>query len=656
MKLSIIIVNFNVKYFIEQCLYSVFKAIKTIDSEIWVVDNNSVDGSCSMIKSKFPSVKLIENKENVGFSKANNQAIRLSEGEYILLLNPDTIVEEDTFAKIINFMEQNPNAGGLGVKMIDGKGRFLPESKRALPTPEVSFYKIFGLSKLFPKSRRFAQYHLGYLSNDEVHEIEILSGAFMFMRKTVLDKIGLLDENFFMYGEDIDLSYRIIKAGYKNYYFPETKIIHYKGESTKKGSINYVFVFYNAMIIFAKKHFSAKNAKIYSFLINFAIYFRALLAVCKRVLSKVLLPFAEAATIFAGYYFVIPYWELMKYNGVKYPDFYIFVVVPLYILIWLTSIFYSGGYEKKIKFFNIIKGLFLGTLFILTIYGLLNENYRFSRALIFIGTAWTAITVFAFRYFLHFLSISPYKLESKRKKKIIIVGKHAEAMRVENILNQVEINFELSGIVNIVEQKDFSYIGNFEQLKEIVTINKIDEIIFCSNDISSSEIIDKMLELSDIKIDYKIAPPESVSIIGSNSINAAGDLYTVDFNSIVKENNKRIKRLFDFWSAAFLLCLYPLIVWFVNEKLNFGLNIIKVIWGNYSWVGYAKQSNVTKNSLPKIKKGILNYLDISKKIFTENAQKIEKYNLIYAKDYSIMIDIKIFFKNIKHLGRKNEKS
>jgi GT2 family glycosyltransferase len=262
-KLSVIIVNYNVEYFLEQCLNSVCKALEKTKGEVWVVDNNSIDGSCSMVKTKFPQVHLIENKVNTGFSKANNQAIALSKGEYVLLLNPDTVVEEDTFSKTVAFMDAHPEAGGLGVKMIDGKGHFLPESKRGLPTPSVAFYKIFGLSALFPRSRRFSKYHLGYLDKDKTHEIEILSGAFMMMRKSVLDKIGYLDEAFFMYGEDIDMSYRIILAGSKNYYFPETRIIHYKGESTKKSSVNYVFVFYNAMIILQKNISPKKTQKLF---------------------------------------------------------------------------------------------------------------------------------------------------------------------------------------------------------------------------------------------------------------------------------------------------------------------------------------------------------------------------------------------------------
>jgi GT2 family glycosyltransferase len=286
MDLSVIIVNYNVKHFLEQCLHSVLKAAENISAEIFVVDNHSADGSVQYIPEKFPGIHFIANAENVGFSKANNQAIRLATGKYILLLNPDTVVEEDTFEKVIAFMEQHPEAGGLGVKMIDGKGNFLPESKRGLPTPWVAFYKMFGLARLFPSSKRFGKYHLSYLDENEVNEVEILAGAFMLLRKSALGKTGLLDETFFMYGEDIDLSYRILKAGYKNYYFPETTIIHYKGESTKKGSLNYVKVFYHAMIIFARKHFSNGNATLFTTLIHLAILFRAFLSVSRRILAK----------------------------------------------------------------------------------------------------------------------------------------------------------------------------------------------------------------------------------------------------------------------------------------------------------------------------------------------------------------------------------
>lgn len=303
-KLSVIIVNYNVRHFLEQCLLSVRKAIEHIDAEVYVVDNNSVDGSQAMLKEKFPDITLIESKDNLGFSKGNNLAIRKAVGEYVLLLNPDTVVEESTFQKCIDFMDERPDAGALGVKMLDGDGNFLPESKRALPTPWVAFYKIFGLARVFPKSKKFGKYHLSYLSKDENHEVEVLSGAFMMMRKECLDKIGHLDETFFMYGEDIDLSYRVILGGYKNYYFSETKIIHYKGESTKKGSLNYVKVFYNAMIIFARKHFSRNRQNFFILLIRLAIYFRALLAVGNRVVQRIAFPVIESLMLYGSYNFV----------------------------------------------------------------------------------------------------------------------------------------------------------------------------------------------------------------------------------------------------------------------------------------------------------------------------------------------------------------
>ncbi|MFO7827657.1 MAG: glycosyltransferase, partial [Bacteroidales bacterium] len=447
-KLSVIIVNYNVKHFLEQCLISVYKALKDLDSEVFVVDNNSVDGSCAMIKEKFNQVNLIENKKNFGFSYANNQAIKIAKGEYILLLNPDTVVEEDSFLKCIQFMDTHSDAGGLSVKMIDGKGRFLPESKRALPSPAVAFYKIFGLSKLFPRSKTFARYHLGHLKNDETNEIEILPGAFMFLRKQTLKKTGLLDENFFMYGEDIDLSYRITQAGYKNYYFPETTIIHYKGESTKKGSLNYVFVFYRAMIIFAKKHFSKKNARLFSYLINAAIYFRAFIAILNRFIKRLFLPLLDMLSFFAGFYFIKPFWEQYKFNGQgSYPDEFIFMIVPIYIFIWLISIWFSGGYLKQLRTKNVFKGIITGSIIILIFYALLPTNLRFSRALIIIGTVSSFITALINRLIVHYIPYFPHQFFKKNRIKIVLAGQKEEIERVKKLISEIDISIEIIGAV-----------------------------------------------------------------------------------------------------------------------------------------------------------------------------------------------------------------
>lgn len=285
-KISIVIVNYRVKYFLEQALRSVRAALTAhpMEAEIFVVDNHSQDDSLDYLAPRFPEVRFIANTENVGFARANNQAMELATGQYVLLLNPDTVVAEDTLHEVCQFMDSHPDAGGVGVKMLDGNGRFLPESKRGFPTPWVSFCKIFGLSALFPHSRLFGRYHLKYLSPDECHQIDILSGAFMFMRRATLDKSGLLDESFFMYGEDIDLSYRLVLAGYHNYYLP-TPIIHYKGESTKKGSLRYVRIFYEAMLIFFEKHYP-HYSKGYYLAVKFSIFFRALLAAAHRIVLR----------------------------------------------------------------------------------------------------------------------------------------------------------------------------------------------------------------------------------------------------------------------------------------------------------------------------------------------------------------------------------
>ncbi|MDR0843766.1 MAG: glycosyltransferase family 2 protein, partial [Tannerella sp.] len=271
-KLSVVIVNYNVKYFLEQCLYSVREAVKGLDAEVFVVDNLSTDGSIAYLRPIFPEVVFIGNKENVGFARANNQAISQSQGEYVLLLNPDTVIGEDGLRTLCCFMDEHPDAGAIGVKMLNGHGAFLPESKRSFPSPWVSFCKLFGLSRFFPDSKRFAAYSLPYFSPNGQHRVEVLAGAFMLLRHNALDEIGLLDETFFMYGEDIDLSYRMILGGYKNYYIPE-RILHYKGESTKHGDKKYIKSFYGAMLIFYKKYYP-QSGKLISGLIRCSVFLR----------------------------------------------------------------------------------------------------------------------------------------------------------------------------------------------------------------------------------------------------------------------------------------------------------------------------------------------------------------------------------------------
>jgi GT2 family glycosyltransferase len=311
MKLSVIIVNYNVKYLLEQCLLSVFESNRSFDMEVIVADNNSTDGSVAYLRSRFPEAIFIENKDNPGFSKANNQAYRLTKGEYVLLLNPDTLLGENVLANVCDFMDTHPEAGAVGVKMLNGSGKFLTESKRGFPTPWASFCKTFGLAKLFPQTRLFGRYNLKYLNENEIHQVDILAGAFMLIRRATCEKTGLLDESFFMYGEDIDLSYRITACGYKNYYLP-CPIIHYKGESMNKNDVKYVRIFYGAMYIFFKKHYP-HYSKLYSLFIKAGIYMRAAIAAVKRIITKAVKPKKREFDVVVLDHAILSYEDIIRF-------------------------------------------------------------------------------------------------------------------------------------------------------------------------------------------------------------------------------------------------------------------------------------------------------------------------------------------------------
>ena len=651
MKLSVVIVNYNVKHFLEQCLNSVYAAAKHCTAEVFVVDNNSVDGSCAMVKEKFPDVILIENTVNYGFSYANNQAIKQSNGEYVLLLNPDTVVEEKTFSLICDFMDNQPEAGGLGVKMIDGKGNFLPESKRGLPTPSIAFYKISGLARLFPGSKRFGQYHLSYLNKDEIHQVDVLSGAFMLLRKTTIEKTGLLDEDFFMYGEDIDLSYRIVLAGYKNYYFPKTTIIHYKGESTKKGSVNYVIVFYKAMIIFAKKHFSGKNARLLSKLINFAIYLRASLAILYRFVRTVALPFFDTLIITAGFLIITPFWSEYKFGEIDaYPRDIVIYSLIAYIFIWLASLFFYGSYDKPVKIKNIYKGIISGILIILLLYSLVPEDFRTSRALILLGSAWTLLFVPLIRYLFSLTGRKTFKLNLQSKKKVVIVGNKEEALGITDLLSQNTAKLTIDAYVFPGEEThDSFYSGKLSQLDEIIKIFKTDEIIFCAKNLQAQQIIQSMLRLNRYNLDYKITSQDGVALIGSNDINAFGDLYDININSIAKISNRRNKRLIDVCISFLLLFILPLAAFFTNKPSTYFKNIIWILAGSKTFVSYSTINNTDNSLLPKIKNGILSPSDLLKE-HHKHDRMIERVNFMYAKDYSVLNDLNIILKCWRKLG------
>ena len=646
MKLSVIIVNYNVRAYLEQCLRTVFEALKGVDGDVFVVDNQSTDGSVEMVREKFPQVKLIANTENVGFSRANNQAIRESAAEYVLLLNPDTVVGEDVFHKVVAFLDAHPKAGGLGVKMIDGTGQFLPESKRGLPTPAVAFYKIIGLTRLFPKSKVFGRYHLGHLPENQAAPIEILSGACMFLRKKTLDEVGLLDESFFMYGEDIDLSYRITMGGYENWYLPEARIIHYKGESTKKSTVNYVFVFYNAMAIFAKKHFTRKRPDVLAGLINGSIYLSAAGAIVTRFLRRALLPVLD---VLMG--IVVLYaWSLLIGKGEDFDLKDAQALIPFGVSIAVLGL--VGAYDLPVRLVNVAKAavmLCVGLFILWAPFGgaedwLENAMQGYVRILIFVWSGVTLVAASASRLLLHMLRVKPFTLRTRDRKRILAIGSDEETEHAFSLLWQTHFGL---GRQKQMTAAEANAPEARESIRKKIRKHGMDEVVFCAKDLKWGRIIELMEQLKRTGVMFKIAQPAREFIIGPSSIESVQDLLIMEEHAVHSSAARRKKRILDVTVSVLLLLFLPLTIWFVRDKGGFVANIFRVIRGSASWVGYFPK--VEKGArLPKIRPGILDPVRADQ--LEPVPLTVHRVNLTYAKDYRVGWDIRLIWRGFAGLG------
>ncbi len=647
MKLSIVIVNYNVKYFLEQCLRSVQEAAEGIDAEVWVVDNNSVDGSVQMVREQFPEVHLIANADNPGFATANNQALQQCTGEYLLLLNPDTLVQRDTFTTCLDFYASHPDCGGLSVKMINGEGRFLKESKRGFPSPATSFYKISGLIKIFPHSSKVGAYYMGHLDDDSVNEVDVLPGAFLMISREALQKTGLLDESYFMYGEDIDFSWRIKLAGYKNYYLPTTRIVHYKGESTRKSSMNYVYTFYNAMAIFARKYFGNSSANLYNLLIRMAIWARASVDFLKRIVQRLAVPAFDFVVSLAGFVAIKQIWATYWAANVNYyPAFYTWLLLPLYVLILLLASWLAGGYDKPVRIGRIVQGVALGGVSLLVFYSLMSEQFRFSRAIVLLGSAWSILAIIGLRGLLSLMHIGGYQLRPDAGKRYLIVGSESECQRVGQLFNTLGI--EPRHTQCHIAHKGDSLCGTIKDyLGRSNTKLRIDEIIFCSKDIEISTIIDVTELLRDSGVAFRIAPEKMNVLIGSDYTSSIEELYTPDFGSISNATNRRSKRLFDIVVALLLLLLSPMLFWIQQRRWRYFADCVHVLLGRRSWVGYSRQQLAANETpLPYLRRGILRTSDIMPRVKTPDIDRLDRN---YASDYRVGIDLTIVMRNITRL-------
>lgn len=617
-----------------------------MNAEVIVVDNNSADGSIDYLEPIFPTIRFIRNNENKGFSKACNQGLQLAGGEYILFLNPDTIIPEDCFQKCISFFQQHGDAGAIGIKMLDGSGRFLKESKRSFPDPLTSLYKLFGFSRLFPASPVFSKYHLGHLDENKSNEVDVLAGAFMMARKKVLDEVGSFDETFFMYGEDVDLSYRIQKAGYKNYYFAGSSIIHFKGESTRRGSMNYVRMFYKAMSDFVRKHYGGSKAGLYIFLINLAIWLRAGLTAITNFIRRIGLPLLDAGILLLSFWLMKNIWTGYVRKEVLYENELLWIAFPAYTIFFLVTAYYAGLYDRSYRRFGLAGSVMLATVFLLAAYSLLPEQYRFSRGIILFGALFGFVMMSILRWVLVKANVLAGSREKDEKANTLIAGSPQEYNNVMQILSEAGLQERVLGRIAVIEN-DNSALGSKKQIKTIFVSVPFREIIFCEGVLSFSEIIEILKNLP-AGIISKIHASGSGSIVGSKQKDTSGEALSGQngFN-ISNPYYRRLKRLIDVIVASTGIIGIPVHLFFVKKPFGFLANCFNVLFAKRSWVGYTR----AEQKLPPIRSAIIGCggvpVSVDLNLPDDSLQTLDYW---YARDYKPATDIKIILKSYKYLG------
>lgn len=632
-RISIIIVNYNVRYFLEQCLLSVERASRGLDTEVIVVDNNSEDDSLSMLRQQFPQVRVIANRENTGFSKANNQGIAASTGEFVLLLNPDTVLQEDSLRAPLDFMEIHPECGALGVPMIDGTGTFLPESKRGLPTPAVALFKMTGLASIFKKSKLFGRYHLHYLHPESNHAVDVLSGAYIFIRRTALDKAGWLDERFFMYGEDIDLSYRIQQAGYINVYFAGTRIIHYKGESTKKQSARYVKVFYEAMILFARKHYASRSAGLFALLITLAIQVRAFGALLSRYFARIWQPLTDFAVLYAGFFAITRYWELNnKFVRSYYPPEYFYLHLPAYISVILFFTWLSGGYDRPSRWKNLSRGAVAGSLVLFSAYAFLPKTMQFSRAILGLGCIWSLVSFIAWRVAIQALSGGKFNQEENTGRRWLLVAGRDEAERIRQFPSGALIAGQIAP----------AQAGNADELLTCARIHEADTLVFNLGEMAAQKAIALMQQLQGKGLRFKTVPPGAGFVIGSDSKDGRGE-WTGNQTpyALAQAHVRRKKRTFDILLAIAFLPLAPFLLLRENGR-RLMQYLPAVLLGSRTWIGYPD----TAIALPRMKPPVIPLRNVFKGLEAHPDWE-QRLHENYAMHYDPARDLKIIWEAVR---------
>ncbi len=679
MDLSVVIVNYNVREFLEQALRSVERAATGLDVEVFVVDNNSADGSVEMVQEKFAGVTLIANDANVGFGKANNQAIRQARGKYLLILNPDTIVQENTFRRLIRFMEQHPEAGAAGCRILNPDGSFAPESRRAFPTPVVAFYRVVGLSRLFPRSRVFGRYNMTYLPEDEEAEVDALSGSCMLVRRTALrfsrDEAlqmaaqgidpGLLpeaesgrgaggfDEDFFMYGEDLDWCFRIQEAGWKIFYTPETEIIHYKGESTKKGELRYVRLFYGAMLHFIEKHFHNRYSRLFALAMRIAILMRAGITVAGNVYKR-LLPLLFDFLLVYGVAVLIG-WVRSAEAGTGLSGLFFVTVAPAYALSTVTGITLSGGYRyaRRRRIQPVLIGTGLGLLLVAAI-SFFFKDIAFSRAIVLFTFPMAAL-VLIFRR----LAV---RVNSNVPRRAVVVGRAPEAERLhERVLRNARPPFELVGFVSPanhgprVTSTGLRRIGVIRQLRDIVRLQGINEVIFATGALPNTLVFKSIRQLYDLPLQFKMLAGSGSRIIGKAAVEDLTFPSLIEAEEAIGELRRASsRRAFEIVIALGGIFAHPVVSLAARITRNPWLNGLarytrkmpQVLVGRLSLVGYTDRDDGSVAEEYDLRPAVFSVAEAAS---TGSDARLERPSVywFYARNQSAALDWDILIKSLK---------
>ena len=655
MDLSIIIVNYNVKEFIQNLLHSIVKATKRIEYEVIIIDNASNDGSVEFLREKFPEVKLIVNSVNRGFSRANNQGLSIAKGEYLLLLNPDTLLREDTLNNMIDFFNSNPGAGLAGCKILNPDGTLQLACRRSFPGPWTSFCKVTGLGSLFPNSRVFARYNLTYLDENKTNEVDAVSGSFMMLKREIYEKIGGLDEQFFMYGEDLDLCYRVQKAGYKVFYVHNTQIIHYKGESTRRSGIDETKIFYEAMNLFVKKHLS--SSVLVEAILHSAIAFRRLFAFLGRrkiILLPILMDFIlfDISLLIANKI----YQRIGNWQGIPHSGYRIILIMPALFHLIISGL--AKVYKKdSLSVLRTLFAVFI-SFFFLSSLTFFFKQYAYSRAVVlityfilfFLLPFWRIIFKIIFKFGINEDEISNHRT--------LIVGINSHAVNLAKKLRDKPTDLHyivgLIGFTNKdfgVKNEGFEVIGTIDNIKKVINELKIQEVIFSTEELSYDQMMSIVSKCQDENVEFKLVGYNLDFIVGKTSVSMLEDMPLVEINyNISRPLLKMIKSVFDFiLASAVLFFIYPFIYLMVkmNKKQTdfkrFILKVPYVLSGKQSFVG--PETIEENGDLYRGKKGLTGLW------YIENSGGVDKKKLdiFYAKNQNIWLDLEILGKTLNKM-------